>query len=92
MPLRGIAAAVPGRAGRRGRHRERCAAFAAAHGLTERETEVLELLARGRTLKVVAERLTISKGTAGTHIANIYRKCDVHAQQDLIDLFEKFAG
>lgn len=73
-------------------HRERCAAFAAAHGLTERETEVLELLARGRTLKVVAERLTISKGTAGTHIANIYRKCDVHAQQDLIDLFEKFAG
>lgn len=73
-------------------HRERCAAFASAHSLTERETEVLELLVRGRTLKVVAERLTISKGTAGTHIANIYRKCDVHAQQDLIDLFEKFAG
>ena len=73
-------------------HRERCTAFAAAHGLTERETEVLELLARGRTLKVVAERPTISKGTAGTHIANIYRKCDVHAQQDLIDLFEKFTG
>lgn len=73
-------------------HRARCVAFAAAHGLTERETEVLDLLVRGRTLKVVAERLTISKGTAGTHIANIYRKCDVHTQQDLIDLFEQFDG
>lgn len=72
--------------------RERCGAFAAAFGLTERETEVLELLVRGRTLKVVAERLTISKGTAGTHIANIYRKADVHKQQDLIDLFEQFDG
>lgn len=72
--------------------RERCSAFAAAFGLTERETEVLELLVRGRTLKVVAERLTISKGTAGTHIANIYRKADVHKQQDLIDLFEQFDG
>ena len=73
-------------------HRARCVAFAAARGLTERETEVLDLLVRGRTLKVVAERLTISKGTAGTHIANIYRKCDVHTQQDLIDLFEQFDG
>ncbi|WP_296010742.1 LuxR family transcriptional regulator [uncultured Adlercreutzia sp.] len=72
--------------------RERCVAFAAAFGLTERETEVLELLVRGRTLKVVAERLTISKGTAGTHIANIYRKADVHKQQDLIDRFEQFDG
>lgn len=71
-------------------HRARCVAFAAARGLTERETEVLDLLVRGRTLKVVAERLTISKGAAGTHIANIYRKCDVHTQQDLIDLFEQF--
>lgn len=73
-------------------HHTRSVAFSAVHGLTERETEVLELLARGRTLKVVAERLTISKGTAGTHIANIYRKCDVHTQQDLIDLFERFGG
>ncbi len=70
----------------------RCLVFANAHGLTERETEVLDLLVRGRTLKVVAERLTISKGTAGTHIANIYRKCDVHAQQDLIDQFEEFSS
>lgn len=70
----------------------RCESFAQSFGLTERETEVLELLVRGRTLKVVAERLTISKGTAGTHIANIYRKTDVHKQQDLIDLFEGFGN
>ncbi|OUO92486.1 hypothetical protein B5F40_00895 [Gordonibacter sp. An230] len=70
---------------------ERCRLFAAAYGLTERETEVMGLLAKGRTLRVIADRLTISKGTAGTHISNIYRKTDVHKQQDLIDLFEAFS-
>lgn len=69
-----------------------CRRFAARYKLTDRETEVLAFLARGRTLKVIAEKLVISKGTAGTHIANVYRKTDVHSQQDLIDLFESYDG
>jgi DNA-binding CsgD family transcriptional regulator len=68
----------------------KCRLFTEHYELTARESEVLELLARGRTLKVVAEKLGISKGTAGTHIANIYRKTNVHRQQDLIDLMDAF--
>lgn len=66
----------------------RCDAVAKQYKLSEREKEVLVLLAKGRTLKVVADKLTISKGTAGTHISNIYRKTMVHRQQELIDLVE----
>lgn len=46
------------------------------------------LLAYGRTLSIIARDLHIAKGTARTHIENIYRKLDVHKQQEFIDLVE----
>lgn len=46
-------------------------------GLTKREVDVLRLLARGRTLKEIAEALVISPSTAHTHAAHIYRKAGV---------------
>ncbi|MGH2588418.1 MAG: helix-turn-helix domain-containing protein [Dehalococcoidia bacterium] len=48
----------------------------AAHpaGLTEREVEVLRLLAAGRTNPEIAERLVLSAGTVARHTANIYAK------------------
>lgn len=46
-------------------------------GLTDREVEVLRLIARGRTNRQVAEKLSISPKTVGRHIENIYRKIDV---------------
>ena len=67
-----------------------CHALAVKYSLTKRETEVLELLARGRTMRVITEKLVLSKGTVSTHIANIYRKTNIHRQQDLIDLVDKF--
>jgi DNA-binding CsgD family transcriptional regulator len=42
--------------------------------LSAREHEVLTLIADGRSLPEVAERLTISPATVRTHAANIYRK------------------
>jgi pimeloyl-ACP methyl ester carboxylesterase/DNA-binding CsgD family transcriptional regulator len=42
--------------------------------LTGRETEVLRLLAAGKTSKEIAAELTISVSTAQRHIANIYAK------------------
>jgi pimeloyl-ACP methyl ester carboxylesterase/DNA-binding CsgD family transcriptional regulator len=42
--------------------------------LTGRETEVLRLLAAGKTSKQIAAELTISVSTAQRHIANIYAK------------------
>jgi HD-GYP domain-containing protein (c-di-GMP phosphodiesterase class II) len=43
-------------------------------GLTERELQVLRLLARGLSTKAIADELVISHKTAGSHIEHIYAK------------------
>lgn len=73
-----------------GRIELHCACVAKDYGLTPRESEVIVLLAYGRTLSIIARDLQIAKGTARTHIENIYRKLDVHKQQELIDLVEAY--
>ena len=47
--------------------------------LTEREAEVLRLLARGCTYAQTACELGVSAHTVGTHVKNAYRKLDVHS-------------
>jgi DNA-binding NarL/FixJ family response regulator len=46
-------------------------------GLTEREVEVLRLIARGRVNKQVAAALGISPKTVGRHVEHIYAKAGV---------------
>ena len=46
-------------------------------GLTDREVEVLRLLARGLTKKEIANALVIAPGTAHTHTVHIYEKLGV---------------
>jgi NarL family two-component system response regulator LiaR len=46
----------------------------ASEPLTEREVEVLQLVARGRSNREIAEELTISEATARTHVSNILGK------------------
>jgi HD-GYP domain-containing protein (c-di-GMP phosphodiesterase class II)/DNA-binding CsgD family transcriptional regulator len=46
-------------------------------GLTDREVEVLRLVARGNTNKEIGERLFISPKTVGRHVENIYTKIGV---------------
>jgi DNA-binding NarL/FixJ family response regulator len=43
-------------------------------GLTAREVEVLQLLARGLPNKAIAERLVITPKTVANHIEHIYLK------------------
>ena len=65
---------------------EACEAVATRHALSPREREVLSLLARGRTASFIGRSLGIAPDTAKTHMRSIYRKLDVHTQQELIDL------
>jgi DNA-binding NarL/FixJ family response regulator len=51
--------------------------------LSERETEVLRLLARGYGNKEIAHRLGVSAGTADTHVRSIYRKLSVNSRAQL---------
>lgn len=61
---------------------------AAAFGLTPRETEVLGILAQGRNLRYVGEKLHISESTVKTHTQNIYRKVGVGNRQELLDALQ----
>ena len=47
--------------------------------LTEREAQVLRLIARGCTYAGAAAQLGMSTHTVGTHIKNAYRKLEVHS-------------
>jgi ATP/maltotriose-dependent transcriptional regulator MalT len=44
------------------------------HGLTEREVQVLRLIAAGKTNREIAEELLVSPTTAATHVRNILNK------------------
>ena len=52
--------------------------------LSERELEVLTLLASGRPNKEVARDLFVSVGTVKTHTNNIYRKLGVHNRAEAL--------
>ncbi len=53
-------------------------------GLTGRELEVLELMARGSRNHEIAEALTISQGTAARHVENILNKFGVSNRVEAI--------
>jgi DNA-binding NarL/FixJ family response regulator len=52
-------------------------------GLTDREVEVLRLVASGLNLKQAAERLVISDHTARHHVESIYSKASVSSRAGL---------
>lgn len=68
---------------------QKCAAIARMCRLTNREAEVLVLLARGRTVRYICDELSIAQGTAKHHVSNIYRKVGVFDRQGLLDTIEQ---
>lgn len=71
-----------------------CAAAGATHEdvpplvspLSPRETEVLRLLAAGRSTREIAESFTISPVTARNHVLNVERKLGAHSRVAAIHL------
>ncbi|WP_290996155.1 LuxR C-terminal-related transcriptional regulator [Gordonibacter sp.] len=68
---------------------QKCAHIASLCRLTNRESEVLVLLARGRTVRYICDELSIAQGTAKHHVSNIYRKVGVFDRQGLLDTIEQ---
>lgn len=63
-------------------------ALAEDNGLTRREQEVFELLAKGRNVAYIQTSLVLSRHTVRSHVYHIYQKLDVHSHQELIDVVE----
>lgn len=55
-----------------------------SYGLTERESEVVPLLARGMSTKEIASEMCISRHTVNDHIKTIFAKCDVTSRGELV--------
>ena len=73
----------------RDRTSKQCLVLQEAHGLSTRETEVMELIARGNSMAAIAERLVISENTVRTHAKHIYTKLDIHRRQELLDMLHE---
>jgi DNA-binding CsgD family transcriptional regulator len=58
-------------------------ALQAHHGLTPRETQILDQAVDGRPSKQIAHRLDISLLTVNAHLTSIYRKCGVTGREEL---------
>lgn len=57
--------------------------------LSNRETEVAELIMRGNSVPSIAETLVISENTVRTHTKHIYTKLGIHKRQEMLDLVQE---
>lgn len=67
-------------------HLARCEFLAETYALTEREKDILVLLAQGRDLSFIADSLFLSKNTVKSYSKSIYAKMGVHSKQAIIDM------
>ena len=58
--------------------------YSSDNQLTNRESEILQLIADGKTNKEIANFLQLSRKTVETHRLNIMKKLDVHSGIELI--------
>lgn len=69
--------------------RDTCAEIVQTFQLSNRESEILRLLAQGRSSAYIAEEQFVSVNTVNTHVKRIYEKTGVHSRQELLDLIHK---
>lgn len=64
----------------------------ATYGLTDRERDVLELLARGYTQKSIADELGLALNSVRTYAKTLYLKLGVHSRQEVIEFMNRKMG
>jgi DNA-binding NarL/FixJ family response regulator len=59
--------------------------------LSQREREILELLARGYLYKEIMDSLNLSRGTLNTYVRRTYEKLHVHSRSQAVAKFSHFS-
>ncbi len=62
---------------------EACRKLSERYGLSPRESEILTLVAQGKTGREIAEGLYIAEGTCKAHTRHIYEKMGIHSRKEL---------
>lgn len=62
---------------------DRLPAYANAHSLSKRETEILALVVEGKSNREIAAELVLAEGTIKTHLHNIMKKCAQPNREEL---------
>lgn len=57
--------------------------FKQKYDITEKQSEIIELMIEGITYKQIAEKLFISPKTVDNHVQNIYKKLNVNSKMQL---------
>ena len=70
---------------------ERCDRLVRVGSLSRRESDVLRLVAKGRSAPRICEELHLAMNTVNTHTSHIYQKLKIHSRQELLDLLENMA-
>lgn len=58
------------------------------YNLSARETEILLPLSKGYSLKTIAQSQGVSINTIKSQVRSVYSKLNIHAKEDLIELFD----
>ena len=69
--------------------RQPCELVAQRYELSERELDILVLLAAGRNVSTISETLYLSQNTVKSHMNRLYKKLGVHSREELVMLVEK---
>lgn len=57
--------------------------------LSDRENDVLTLLAKGKSYLTIGEELNVSINTIKTHVRNIYEKLHVNSKDEVIEIYNR---
>lgn len=69
---------------------KKCVGLCTDYGLSERESQIVERMARGQTVPYMASELGISQNTVRMHSKHIYAKLQIHKRQELMELIEAY--
>jgi DNA-binding CsgD family transcriptional regulator len=66
--------------------------FLEDYSITPRESEVINLVCEGKTIRGIADKLFVAEKTVETHLYNIYRKCGCSNRVELANIVRRYGS